>query len=210
MNILLDDNTTRNSIIQLLKKSGGLSIEELSKSIHITPMGIRQHLLSLEKKGIVTYIAKKHGIGRPGFFYMLTDSAEGLFPKSYDKFALEVLEFLRESEGPEKLDLFFKWRKDLQLKAIRNSLAGLETLEVTLKGLKDMLQSEGHIVELARNNGHYHFKQYNCPINKIAAEFKDICMYELQLYRELFGQQVIMEQNMTEGSHACIYKIPAA
>jgi predicted ArsR family transcriptional regulator len=50
MNMLLDENSKRNSIIQLLKKSSGLSIEELSKSINITPMGIRQHLLSLEKK----------------------------------------------------------------------------------------------------------------------------------------------------------------
>src|SRR5574340_1521811 len=130
MNTFFDDNSTRNSIIQLLKRSNGLSIEELSKIIHITPMGIRQHLLSLEKKGIVTYIAKKHGIGRPGFFYMLTDAAEALFPKSYDRFAREALEFLRESEGPEKLDMFFKWRKDKQLKTFKDSFA-TKTVEET-------------------------------------------------------------------------------
>ena len=209
MNLILDDNTTRNSILQLLKKSGGLSIEELSRNIHITPMGIRQHLLSLEKKGIVTYIAKKHGIGRPGFFYMLTDAAEALFPKSYDRFALEALEFLRESEGPERLDMFFKWRKDRQLKTIRDSFAS-KTFEETVHGFRDLLQSEGHLVELTRNNGHYHFKQYNCPVSRISAEFRDICTYELQLYHDLFGPQVVREQNMAEGSPACIYRVPAS
>jgi len=208
MNIVFDDNSTRNSIIQLLKKSNGLSIEELSKIINITPMGVRQHLLSLEKKGVVTYISKKHGIGRPGFVYMLTKSADALFPKSYDKFAIEILSNIKKHEGPEKLDTIFRTNKDKQFNTLKDALAGMETFHDTLHGLKNMLESEGHIVELTQSNGDYHLKQYNCPINKIAAEFKDICKYELQLYRELLGEQVTREQNIAEGSPACFYKIP--
>jgi len=209
MNMLLDDNSTRKNIIGLLKKSGGLSIEELSKSIKITPMGIRQHLLSLEKKGVVTYTAIKHGIGRPGVFYKLTDLADALFPKSYDKFAIEMLEYIRETEGPENLDMFFRWRKDRQLNTIKNALDGMKTLDDTVNGLKNILEAEGHMVELTRNNGHYHLKQYNCPVKKLAAEFRDLCGYELQLYRELLGERVEREQNMAEGSPVCLYKIPA-
>jgi predicted ArsR family transcriptional regulator len=209
MNITFDDNSTRNSIIQLLKKSSGLSIEELSKIINITPMGIRQHLLSLEKKGIVTYVSKKHGIGRPGFVYMLTKSADALFPKSYDKFAIEILNNIKKLEGPEKLDTIFRTNKDKQLATLKDALAGMETVDATVNGLKNLLEAEGHIVELTRSNGDYHLKQYNCPINNIAAEFNDICKYELQLYRELLGDRVTREQNIIDGSPACSYKIPA-
>ena len=209
MNITFDDNSTRNSIIQLLKKSNGLSIEELSKIINITPMGIRQHLLSLEKKGIVTYVSKKHGIGRPGFVYMLTKSADALFPKSYDKFAIEILNNIKNDEGSEKLDTIFRTNKDKQLATLKDALAGMETVDSTVNGLKNLLEAEGHIVELTRSNGDYHLKQYNCPINNIAAEFKDICKYELQLYRELLGDRVTREQNIIDGSPACSYKIPA-
>ena len=209
MNIIFDDNSTRNSIIQLLKKSNGLSIEELSKIINITPMGIRQHLLSLEKKGIVTYVSKKHGIGRPGFVYMLTKSADALFPKSYDKFAIEILNNIKKHEGPEKLDSIFRTNKDKQFNTLKDALAGLETFDDTVNGLKNILESEGHIVELTRSNGDYHLKQYNCPINKIAAEFKEICKYELQMYRELLGEQVTREHNIAEGSTSCSYKIPS-
>ena len=209
MNIIFDDNSTRNSIIQLLKKSNGLSIEELSKIINITPMGIRQHLLSLEKKGVVTYISKKHGIGRPGFVYMLTKSADTLFPKSYDKFAIEILNNIKKLEGPEKLDTIFRTNKDKQFNTLKDALAGMETFDDTVNCLKNLLESQGHIVELTQNNGHYHLKQFNCPINKIAAEFNEICKYELQLYRELLGEQVTREQNIAEGSSACSYKIPS-
>ena len=209
MNILLDENSKRKSIIQLLKKSSGLSIEELSKSINITPMGVRQHLLSLEKKGIVTYISKKHGIGRPGFIYMLTESADALFPKSYDKFAIEILNDINKHEGPEKLDTLFRLRKDKKLSTLKNALADIETFDETVNKLKDILEAEGHIVELTRNNGHYHLKQHNCPLSKLAAEFKGLCRYELQMYQELLGKQVTREQNIADGSPACFYKIPA-
>jgi predicted ArsR family transcriptional regulator len=209
MNIRFDDNSTRNSIIQLLKKSDGLSIDELSKRIHITPMGIRQHLLSLEKKGVVTFISRKHGIGRPGFVYTLTEYADDLFPKSYDKFAVDILNNVRKSEGPEKLDKIFKWRKDSQLKSIKESFAGIKTVDETLEELKKLLEAEGHIVELTRNNGHYNLKQYNCPIRKIASEFRALCTYELQLYRELLNEEVTRDQNIAEGSRVCSYKIPA-
>jgi len=209
MNILLDENSKRKSIIQLLKKSSGLSIEELSKSINITPMGIRQHLLSLEKKGIVTYVSKKHGIGRPGFIYMLTESADALFPKSYDKFAIDILNDINKHEGPDKLDSLFRLRKDKKLSTIKNALADIETFDETVNKLKDILEAEGHIVELTRDNGHYNLKQHNCPLSKLAAEFKDLCRYELQMYQELLGKEVTREQNIADGSSACFYKIPA-
>ncbi len=157
----------------------------------------------------MTYISKKHGIGRPGFVYMLTKSADALFPKSYDKFAIEILHNIKKHEGPEKLDTIFRTNKDKQFNTLKDALAGMETFDDTVNGLKNMLESEGHIVELTQNNGDYHLKQYNCPINKIAAEFKEICKYELQLYRELLGEQVTREQNIAEGSPACSYKIPS-
>jgi predicted ArsR family transcriptional regulator len=205
----LDDNSTRSNIIQLLKKSNGLSIDELSKNINITPMGIRQHLLALEKKGIVSYTAHKNGIGRPGFVYILTNQADTLFSTSYDKFAIEILNDIKKFEGTEKLDMIFQWRKEKQLSNIKDALSGMETFADIVTGLKNVLESEGLIVELTRNNGNYHLKQFNCPIKKIAAHFKDLCTYELQLYQELLGNQVTREQNIAEGSSACFYKIPA-
>lgn len=209
MNMIFDDNSTRRIIINLLKKSNGLSIEEMSKSVNITPMGIRQHLLSLEKKGVVTHRAEKHGIGRPGFVYMLTDAADALFNKSYDNFAIELLKDIRQHKGAEKVDTIFRWRKDKQLSAMKEALAGSETLRDTLDSLKDLLESEGLIVELTRNNGSYHLINYNCPIRKIAEHFPELCAYDLQLFRELLGKKVMAEHTISDGSPACIYKIPA-
>ncbi len=208
MHILVDDNSTRKNIILLLKKNGGMSIEDLSKVIDITPMGIRQHLLALEKKGIVHYISRKRGIGRPGFVYMLTETADGLFPKAYDTFSVGLLRDIKTHEGSAKIDMLFDWRRERLFRAKKELLAGRENLEDVLNVLKKSLEEDGHYVEVTRNNGHYQLKQYHCPIHKIAVEFHEACKYELMLYRELTGKNVVREQSVSEGALSCLYLIP--
>ncbi|MDA8432129.1 MAG: winged helix-turn-helix transcriptional regulator [Nitrospiraceae bacterium] len=208
MDIFIDENSTRKNIILLLKKNGGMSIEDLSKVIEITPMGIRQHLLALEKKGIVSYVSRRRGIGRPGFIYMLTDAANDLFPKAYDKFAVDLLRDIREHEGDEKIDKIFNWRRERLVNSRKEALAGKAGIEATLNALKDMLEADGHLVEISKNSAHYHLKQFHCPINKVAREFHDACKYELQMYRELIHRNISREQSVAEGAQSCVYLIP--
>jgi len=208
MDIFIEENSTRKNIILLLKKNGGMSIEDLSKVIDITPMGIRQHLLALEKKGIVTYFTKRKGIGRPGFIYMLTDTANNLFPEAYDSFAVGLLKDIRKHEGGEKIDKIFSWRRDRLFKISKEALSGKENLDDKLHAFKNILETNGHIIDISRNNGHYHLKQYHCPIHKISSEFKEACKNELQLYRDLISKDITREQTLSEGAPSCLYVIP--
>jgi predicted ArsR family transcriptional regulator len=206
---LYDDNITKNAIIVLLKKSGGLTIEELSKAVEITPMGIRQHLISLEKRGVVTYTAKRQGIGRPGFIYKLTEMADSLFPKSYDSFAIEILRDIERNDGKSKVDEIFNWRNKRIFRFRKEALSEKRNIVELLNGLKDILQSEGHLVDLEVCDGSYHLRQYNCPISRIALEYEEACRLELQMYKDLLHCDVQRLQSIKEGSQACIYVIPA-
>ncbi|MBA4374036.1 MAG: hypothetical protein C0402_14390 [Thermodesulfovibrio sp.] len=208
MDNIMDDNSTRGNIIQCLKRTGGMTIDELSRQIKITPMGVRQHLLSLEKKGVVSYIARRQGIGRPGFIYKLTDAAADFFPNAYDNFSLEMLRDIKKHDGPRKVEQLFGWRSERLLNMYRNALMDREGMEDKLNGLKQLLENQGYLIELNRNNGHYHLKNYHCPIGKIATEFKEACKYELQMYQDLLGKNVTREHTVIEGSICCFYIIP--
>ena len=210
MIIKVDENPTRQNIITLLKKNGGMTIEELSKKISITPMGIRQHLLSLEKKGLVSYTAKKHGIGRPGFVYVLTEAADDLFPKSYDKLALDILKEVKKNDGQEKINKIFAWQRDKLLKQKRGALSGLSGLDEIMHGLKNLLVSEGFLADLEKVGDTYILKTYNCPIKKVATEFNEVCLEELQLLRDLLQRNVSMDQCIGQGSPSCTFSVPNA
>jgi predicted ArsR family transcriptional regulator len=204
----LNENPTREKIIMLLKKNGPMPIEDLSKELKITSMGIRQHLLSLERKGIIDYVTKKQGIGRPAFLYKLTDKADNLFPKAYHSFIIDTLKDIERNEGREKVDELFKWRRMRLIKDTRDLFADKINLDEKVYGLKDMLETKGYLVELDESDKAFTLKEFNCPIFQVASEFNEACKHELQFYKEVLGRDVKRQECMSDGNISCTYSIP--
>ncbi|MFA4918938.1 MAG: metalloregulator ArsR/SmtB family transcription factor [Thermodesulfovibrionales bacterium] len=204
---ILNENPTREKIILLLKKRGPMAIDNLSIELGITSMGIRQHLLSLERRGLIEYLTKRQGIGRPAFLYKLTEKADELFPKEYDKFILNLFRDIEKNEGRDKIDEIFKWRKNRIIKEVRETLANKKTLQDRMYGLKDILEAEGYFAELTDMNNHFTLKLYNCPIFKLASEFKEVCRHDLQMFRELIGKELAREECIVDGDISCTYTI---
>lgn len=204
----LNENPTREKILLLLKKDGPQSIDNLSKELNITSMGIRQHLLSLERKGLIEYITKRQGIGRPAFLYKLTEKADDLFPKTYDSFILNVLKNVEKHDGRDKVAEIFKWYKTKLLKDAKEALSGKKTVADKVAGFKEFLEAGGYIAELNSSNNHYTLRIFNCPIYRIAADYKEVCQFDLLLFRELFGKDVTREECIADGNTACTYTIP--
>lgn len=205
---VLSENPTREKILLFLKKRGPMSIDKLSGELHITSMGVRQHLLSLERKGLIEYITKNQGIGRPAFLYKLTQKADDLFPKGYDKFIIDLLNDIEINEGRHKIDEIFRWRKKRLLKQSEKALSDKKTIKDKMKGLRDFFESEGYFAELSDSNNHYTLRLFNCHIYKLAAEYKDICLDELQLFKDILGKELNREECIIEGNPSCTYTLP--
>lgn len=205
---LINENPARERILLLLKKKGPLSIEELSEHMGITPMGIRQHLLSLERKGFVNYFSRRHGVGRPAFLYRLTEKADDLFQKAYHNFTLNALRDIEKNEGRDKVDAIFRWRKERILKERKDALSDKKTLRERVYALGDILDSDGYLIDLYEDDNSFFLKQYNCPILKIASEFKEACKYELQIYRDLLRKDIIRPECISDRNSSCTYIIP--
>jgi len=71
MNINTDD--TRTNIINLLKINDKMTINEVSTQLDMSSMGVRQHLNSLEREGLVEYYRQKSSRGRPKYIYTLKE-----------------------------------------------------------------------------------------------------------------------------------------
>jgi predicted transcriptional regulator len=85
MHSVFQEYPSRENILLLLNKKGPMSVNELKKELNITRSSIRQHLISLEGKGLVDHDVKRQSIGRPTLLYKLTEKAEGLFHKASDR-----------------------------------------------------------------------------------------------------------------------------
>ncbi|MCX7793761.1 MAG: winged helix-turn-helix transcriptional regulator [Thermodesulfovibrionales bacterium] len=202
------ENSTVWKLLLLLKKNGEMSIEEMSNALNITPIGIRQHILSLERNGFVSYRMRKKGVGRPGYIYSLTNKAEELFPNNYKNFILEVFKEIEDDGGREHIDRLFKKRKDRLFKHFSSILGNVKNFKTRLSLFLDSLKEQGYILETQERLHDVDLIQFNCPISAVSSHYREVCKYELELYRDLFGTGVDRLQCVSEGGRYCSYRIP--
>jgi len=203
----MDENPTRNKIIMLLNRAEHQTVAELSQQMDITPMAVRQHLMALERKGIISYVAKKYGIGRPVFLYSLTSKAKSQFPKAYSTFIRDVLAAIGELEGKEKIDRIFRLRKERQVEEKKKALSKTRTFNEKIRTFARLLDEEGFMVEVEDGTRKVMVKQFNCMLSDVASEYPQACKHELDFYRDLFGRDVERSQCQREGAPCCVYEI---
>lgn len=205
---LCNDNPTREKIILALKKNGTMSVEDLSAEVSITPMGVRQHLLILERNGLVQYNTRRHGVGRPGFLYRLTERADDLFPKAYQELALDILSDIEKLDGSDKLSDIFRRRKKKMLDEMSRLLTGKRELSERVRAIADIMERDGYMVELNEEAESYTLRFFNCPVYRVALLYKEACNQDLRLLSDLTTPGITRRKCLTEGAQACEYVIP--
>ena len=198
---------TRMRILQLLKMRAGMTVGQLTDAMHISQMGVRQHLAILETEGLVEHYQEKQGRGRPPYVYRLTDEANSLFPTTYASFAVGLMHEVAKFNGPGFINKVFRERMKSQLEAYQRRLKD-KTLPERVKELARIRDEEGYMARCDENESDYILIEHNCPIAVIAEEYPHVCEIELALFRQSLGAKITREEHLMQGSHRCCYRIP--
>lgn len=198
---------TRMRILQLLKMRCGMTVSQLTDALHISAMGVRQHLAILEDEGLVQYQIEKQERGRPHHIYMLTDEANSLFPTTYANFAVGLMQEVAKFNGPGFINKVFRSRMKSQLETYQQRLSG-KTLSERIKELASIRDEEGYMARFDEDGSDYILIEHNCPIAAIAREYPHVCEIELALFRQSVGTKVYREEHLMQGHHRCCYRIP--
>lgn len=200
-----EERPTRLKIITLLKKNEYMTVAELSRKTDITPMAVRQHLMALERNGMVKYEAKRNGIGRPVFIYRLTNKATDYFPKAYKRFMGEMFSLIEETHGNDRLVELLDMRYKKHLERLKPIVHQGGTLKERLEVLVKELNKEGCMVELHKAQDAFTLNLHNCVLDGVAQRHRELCNFEKGLYSELLGTDVQLLQCQQDGAHACSF-----
>ena len=204
--MLSDKNSTRNQILELIKKTGQMTVKDLSEAIGITTMGIRQHLTSLEGEGLTGSNMRRQKVGRPVQVYSLTESADELFPSGYGHLALSILDELAEMDGPEKVDELLERRKNRLSEAYKQKLEGLST-EEKFKELAKIRDEDGYMCEAVdRDGGKFALVEHHCPIAIVSQKYSVMCSLEISLIEEVLGTKLKRAEHQGSGGKCCCYE----
>src|SRR3990172_4244076 len=84
--------TTKQQILTLLKRAGSVTVEEAAGGLAVASMTARQHLVGLERDGLIQAEKVRRSTGRPHYLYTLTSKGEETFPRRYDLLAQILLD----------------------------------------------------------------------------------------------------------------------
>jgi predicted ArsR family transcriptional regulator len=193
--------STRGQIVVLLRRSSR-TVEELAQALGLTDNGVRTHLATLERDGIVRQrgSVRRSGGGKPAYVYELTPEAEDLFPKAYEPVLRRLLDVLSERMGPEESETL--------LRAVGHRLAEAQTIpedgvRARLEAAVAVLNELGGLAELEECDGTFVIRGYSCPLTAVVAGHPEVCRMGETLLTELAGVPIYEHCDRGERPRCC-------
>lgn len=203
---------SKKELLDLIKRTGTLSMDEAVEQIELAKTTLREHLLQLERDGYVEREYVRSGPGRPSLHYQLTPKGNSLFPSSESALIREMISYLK-SRGEEKtIEGFFETFWDERLANARKKIdnAPADRPEVRVRILMEMLEKEGFMpeYEIKEEAGTLTVKECNCPFSEVVKETRLPCKLEELFYKKLFNEEAERTTYIAEGDYSCTYNIP--
>lgn len=198
---------TRQQILEVLKRRGEVTVQELSQELGLTSVTVRHHLDILRSEGFITdpEIKRSNRPGRPRYVYHLTSTAADLFPNNYSGLAAALLDALRVNLTPEQ-------ENTILLQAAHTLAAGAENLpadpDERMVAVLNSLKQLGFVARTEKSGpGCYLLHVSNCPYQFVARTRPQTCCIDEFMIQQLTGGQLTRLSGRASEDAVCSYQI---
>ncbi len=205
---------TRETVVQLLLADGPLTAVALAERIGLSPAAIRRHLDQLLAEGAIigreANTQGRRGRGRPARAYLLTDLGRTRLPHAYDSLAVQSLEFLAETTGPEAVTAFARRRAQGLVAGVRQELEDAADVPAKVEVLARAMTGAGFAASVRQIGVGEELCQHHCPVAHVATRFPQLCEEEMTVITEALGTYAQRLATIARGDSFCTTFIPAA
>jgi predicted ArsR family transcriptional regulator len=181
--------TTRGQVVALLRR-GPQTVDELARALGLTDNGVRTHLATLERDGIVRQggVRRGEGAGKPATLYELAPEAETLFSRAYVPVLVALLEEMIERLPPEQnVALLEGMGRRLAAGVAPVAAAGLDA---RLQAAVGVLNGLGGAAEIEERDGIRLIRGCGCPLSAAVSRRPELCAGVAALLGEVVGAEV--------------------
>ncbi len=194
-------------IINALKRTQGMSVNELSRKLDMSYMGIKQHCIELEKNGYVDTWRRPKGpksIGRPEMAYRLTRSAHELFPSTSNATTIALLNAAAQLYGPSAPEkLLFRIFQE-KTAEYRRKVRGEEPRE-RARWLARLRDNEGCMAEYIEEAESASLVEYHSPVLDLIEAYPIVARLETEMLQRVLGAPLRREDATASGLYCCIH-----
>jgi predicted ArsR family transcriptional regulator len=197
-----------NSILE----HGPSTAAELAERLGLTPAAIRRHLDVLLASGHVEAREQRiygaRGRGRPAKDFVLTDAGRAVFYTAYDDLAIEALEFLATTSGPDAVTRFAEARMAQSEQRYQERMASAGPDSTPAQALAAALSEDGYVASTLPSALGEQLCQHHCPVAHAAERFPQICEVETAAFSRLLGVHVQRLATIAHGDGVCTTHVP--
>ena len=203
----------RRAVIYALRRRGQATADDIARQLDMTVSGARQHLTALVDDGFAeaTELPRPPGQrGRAQLAYMVTDRADGLFPKAYGELTNELLGYASETDSG-LVDTLFARRRDQRIRNATGRLKRRRSLKAKVAELTRILDDDGYLATFEEVTVDvFRIIEHNCAIWAVAQRYGQACTSELDFIRAALPEATVERvQHMVAGARHCAYEIRA-
>jgi predicted ArsR family transcriptional regulator len=198
--------TQRLEILNSLKRSKGMSVNELVRKMKMSYMGIKQHCLTLQRDGYLDTWRRPQKMGRPEMVYRLTRRTHDLFQTDSNRFTLELLKSVQESYGPNAPEKLLYNMFERKINALKSKAKG-ETVAERAKWLARLRDSEGYMAQFIMEEKEDGSQILEChsPIMNLLDRYPIIGRLEQDMFEAVLGTSVRREETRNSGLYECAF-----
>lgn len=198
----------KTKLLDLIKVRGEVSVDEATDSLHLAKTTVRQHLLILERQGLVERGDRKNAKGRPQRIYRLADSARSLFPSQEPRLLRELLTRLIADGQKEWVHNFFReyWQQRISKFQDRLKMKASKTAKGARQILFDLLEEEGFMPEIIEKKGGLLIRECNCPFSQAVQATKIPCRLEAEFLKIALQTDIERISYIPAGATTCTYR----
>ena len=197
------------ALLDLLRKSGPLSVAQLGRAMQVTATAVRQRLTRLLTQKDIERATEKMSRGRPVHRYGLTEKGRRRAGANFADLAIALWQEIREIKDPEV-------RRGL-LQRISRRLATLyasrihgSSLEERMESLAELFRERRIPFEVERTNDLPVLRATACPYPELAEQDRTVCSMERILFSELLGENVRLSNCRLDGHNCCTFESSGA
>ena len=193
----------RMRIIHTLKKTQGLSVNELGERLKLSYMGVKQHCGELERQGYLDTWRRPKAVGRPEMIYRLTPKALTFFPQGTDATTIELLHAANRLYGHVAAEKLLYSVFAAKTEGYMRKLHGKTVLELA-EMLAKIRDQEGYLSEVLISD-RISIVEYHSPIMDLLEAFPLVRRLEREMLERILGVRVEREEKMASGLYQCTF-----
>jgi len=198
----------RLAVVNILKRSQGLTVRELALRLGMSYMGVKQHCLSLERDGYLSTFRRHRGVGRPELLYNLTTKAQDLFPQADNVLSISLLEQARKLYGTSAAEKILFLHFQERAKSYVAKVQGATPLD-RAKSFARLRDREGHMADFELEPGPRIIERHH-PMQALFTAFPEAVAMERDLVQRVLGAPVRREQRQAGGTYEYVYSLIGA